>query len=151
MHGGKKVLARYVWFRLRYKRRVWKCTQWCNMVEKKCNIKSGIHRHECITPVFPAIYEERYQFLNLELNVRIWEDVKSCLPLVDIYEGRFHMPRSNMCLNRPGFAGDSISWEDGVMKTTNRYSPEIRERVVRTLHQRGWSQAAPWAYSQLFF
>ena len=32
-------------------------------------------------------------------------------------------------MNRPGFTGDSISWEDGFMNKSTRYSPEVRERA----------------------
>ena len=34
-------------------------------------------------------------------------------------------------VNRPGYRGGSNSREDGAMKKTSRYSPEVRERAVR--------------------
>jgi hypothetical protein len=38
-------------------------------------------------------------------------------------------------LNRTGFAGGSNSWEGGAImsKTTNKFSPEVRQRAVRLL------------------
>jgi hypothetical protein len=38
---------------------------------------------------------------------------------------------SYLALNRPGFTGNSISWEDGVKNKTTRYTPEVRERAER--------------------
>ena len=34
-------------------------------------------------------------------------------------------------LSHSDFTGDCILWEDGVMNTSRRYSPEVRERAVR--------------------
>ena len=34
-------------------------------------------------------------------------------------------------VNRPGFAGDSKSWENWRMNIANRYSPEVRERGLK--------------------
>jgi len=48
-------------------------------------------------------------------------------------------------MNRPGFTGDSISWEDGGMNTTTRYSPEIRERAVRMVFEHQAEYDSQWA------
>ena len=39
-------------------------------------------------------------------------------------------------LNRPGITGDSISLEDGVMNTSKKYSPEVRELAARLVLER---------------
>ena len=47
-------------------------------------------------------------------------------------------------LNRSGFSGDSISWEDGVMNKTTRYSPEVRERAVRMVFEHRAEYRSQW-------
>lgn len=34
-------------------------------------------------------------------------------------------------MNRPGFRGGSLTWENGAMSKSTRFSPEARERAVR--------------------
>src|SRR5512143_114306 len=48
-------------------------------------------------------------------------------------------------LNRPGIPGDSISWEDGVMNISKRYSPEVRERAVRLVFEHEAEHSSQWA------
>jgi CheY-like chemotaxis protein len=43
--------------------------------------------------------------------------------------------RGRYDLNRPGFLGGSNLSEDGAMKTSTRYSPEVRERAVRMVRE----------------
>ena len=52
---------------------------------------------------------------------------------------------ANCRLNRPEFAGDSISWEDRVMKKQMRYSPEVRERAAQLLHEHQKDHESQWA------
>jgi transposase len=48
-------------------------------------------------------------------------------------------------LNRPGIVGDSIIWEDRVMKTRIRYSKEVKERAVRMVFEHQGEHESQWA------
>jgi len=45
----------------------------------------------------------------------------------------------------PEIAGDPESCEDGVMKTTNRCSPEVRERAIRLVFEHRSEYESQWA------
>jgi transposase-like protein len=47
-------------------------------------------------------------------------------------------------MKRPGLTGDSIALEDGGFATSNRYSPEVRERVVRMVFEHEGEYASQW-------
>ena len=47
-------------------------------------------------------------------------------------------------LNRPGLAGDSISWEYRVVTNIKRYSPEVRERAVRMVFEHVSEYSSQW-------
>ena len=51
-------------------------------------------------------------------------------------------------LNRTGFLGDLITWEDGVMGRPSRFSPEVRERAVRMVEEHREAHASEWAVLQ---
>ena len=51
-------------------------------------------------------------------------------------------------LNRTGFLGDLISWEDGSMGRPSRFSPEVRERAVRMVEEHQEAHASEWAVLQ---
>ena len=48
-------------------------------------------------------------------------------------------------LNRPGFTGESICWENRAMNTQKRYSPEFRERAVRLVLEHKDKYPSEWA------
>ena len=50
-------------------------------------------------------------------------------------------------MNRPGFAGGSNSQEDGAMTspTTNKFSPELRNRAVRMVREHAGEHPSRWA------
>jgi transposase len=52
--------------------------------------------------------------------------------------------RQRQHLNRPGFAGDSIPWEDWDMANRGRYSQEFRERAVRMVVEHGSDYDSEW-------
>ena len=47
-------------------------------------------------------------------------------------------------MNRPGLAGDSISWEYRVVTNIKRYSPEVRERAVRMVFEHVSEYSSQW-------
>ena len=51
-------------------------------------------------------------------------------------------------MNRTGFLGDLITWEDGVMGRPSRFSPEVRERAVRMVEEHREAHASEWAVLQ---
>lgn len=48
-------------------------------------------------------------------------------------------------MNQSGFSGGSISGEDGVMSSSNRYSPEVHERAVRLVFEHRDEYESEWA------
>ena len=56
--------------------------------------------------------------------------------------------RQEVALNRTGFLGDLITWEDGVMGRPSRFSPEVRERAVRMVEEHREAHASEWAVLQ---
>ena len=77
---------------------------------------------------------------------------------------RRHLQRPGRCpqfghMNRTGFLGDLISWEDGVYGTSNlgrmgsmgrpsRFSPEMRERAIRLVLEQRPAHPSEWAALQ---
>src|SRR5690606_8738222 len=54
------------------------------------------------------------------------------------------LPHRCVCLNRPGFAGGFIRWEDGAMAGRSKYSAEVRERAVRMVLEQQDRYASQW-------
>ena len=55
------------------------------------------------------------------------------------------IPHYYIKLNRPGFARDSISWEDRVMNRHKCYPQEVRERAVRLVLEHQENYNSQWA------
>ena len=47
-------------------------------------------------------------------------------------------------MNRPGFVGDFISWKDAGTSTRKRYSPVVRNLVVRMVNEHLSEYESPW-------
>ena len=60
----------------------------------------------------------------------------------------FNIRLEEGALNRTGFLGDLITWEDGVMGRPSRFSPEVRERAVRMVEEHREAHASEWAVLQ---
>jgi hypothetical protein len=48
-------------------------------------------------------------------------------------------------LNHSGIVGDSNVWDNGVMKTQKKYSPEVRERTVRLVNEHQKDYPSHWS------
>ena len=66
---------------------------------------------------------------------------RRCLPMVAEFD-------AEELVNRTGFLGDLITWEDGVMGRPSRFSPEVRERAVRMVEEHREAHASEWAVLQ---
>ena len=51
-------------------------------------------------------------------------------------------------MNRTGFLGDLIAWEDGVYGTSTSVFSEVRERAVRMVEEHREAHASEWAVLQ---